>query len=49
MASKKKTCDMCGRHCTRSEMIIYKDKFMCDSGCIQLWKESYEDEEAKKK
>lgn len=47
MASKKKTCDMCGKHCLRDEMVPYKDKLMCDQDCVELYIESYETEEVK--
>ena len=45
MASKKKTCDFCGRRGLRAEMIPYKDKLMCDDYCVKLFIKAYESDE----
>jgi len=49
MASKKKTCDFCGKRGLRAEMIPYDDKLMCDDYCVRLFIEAYIDDKEIKK
>ena len=49
MASRTKTCDFCGKKMRLIDMIDFKNKAkLCDIGCVDLWVESYSDEEEKK-
>ena len=49
MASRKKTCDFCGKRCIKEDMIPHKDKLLCDTYCETLFIEAYESDEVKKK
>lgn len=47
MASKNKHCNFCGAKHPKDEMIVYKDKLLCDELCKSMYIEAYESEEVK--